>query len=116
MAVWVLMLLLAAVAWWVWDGAQARERAVVVARRACEQHEQQLLDETVQQLRVEWRRNAGGTLLPRRVYRFEFTADGNTRHHGQLAIHGNRVVALHLELEEGALIEGSASSTEHTLH
>jgi hypothetical protein len=118
MGVWIALLAMAAVAWWVWDGSQARERAVVAARRACERHDQQLLDETVQQLRVEWRRTASGSLLPKRVYRFEFTADGDVRYSGQLAIHGNRIVALHLDLPDYTLIEGSAVSSEskQTLH
>lgn len=104
---WELMGLLGLIGggWWIWDGIVARERAVAAARRACDRHQQQLLDETVEQVQVRFVRSGRGALLPLRRYRFEFTADGDTRHSGQLAIHGRRVLELQLALPEFTLYD-----------
>lgn len=104
----VILLALGAAGAWFWSGISARERAVVAARRACERHGQQLLDETVAQVRVQLRRSATGSVLPKRFYRFEFTDDGDVRRSGELAIYGGRAVDLHLSLEEFNLYEGDA--------
>ncbi|HEY0635904.1 MAG TPA: DUF3301 domain-containing protein, partial [Gammaproteobacteria bacterium] len=99
------LLLLALAAGWLWSGMVARERATAAARRACERYDQQLLDETVEQVGLSLARSVSGTLSPRRIYRFEFTSDGMVRRSGELAIHGGRVVDLHLALEEFTLYE-----------
>lgn len=101
----VMLLALGAGGAWVWSGITARERAVAAARRACERHGQQLLDETVAQVSVQLQRSASGSVLPRRTYRFEFTGDGDARRSGELAVYGGRVVDLHLSLEEFTLFD-----------
>lgn len=101
----VMLLALGAGGAWVWSGITARERAIAAARRACERQGQQLLDETVEQVAVALVRNGHGAVLPKRAYRFEFTADGAARRSGELAIHGGRVVDLHLALEAYTLYE-----------
>jgi hypothetical protein len=101
----VMLLALGAGGAWVWSGITARERAVAAARRACERHDQQLLDETVAQTGVQLQRSASGSVLPKRNYRFEFTGDGDVRRSGELAIYGGRVVDLHLALEEFTLFD-----------
>ena len=105
MRMWEIVMLLALGAGgaWVCSGITARERAVAAARRACERHGQQLLDETVAQLGVQLQRSATGSVLPRRTYRFEFTGDGDARRNGEISIFGGRVVELHLALEEFTL-------------
>jgi len=101
----VLLLALGAGGAWLWSGISARERAVAAARRACARHGQQLLDETVAQVKVQLQRSGSGSLLPKRVYHFEFTADGEARRSGELAIYGGRVVELHLALETFTLYD-----------
>jgi hypothetical protein len=101
----VMLLALGAGGAWVWSGITAREPADAAARRACERHGQQLLDETVAQVSVQLQRSASGSVLPRRTYRFEFTGDGDARRSGELAIYGGRVVDLHLSLEEFTLFD-----------
>jgi hypothetical protein len=104
----IMLLVLGAGGAWMWSGISARERAVAAARRACERHGQQLLDETVAQMSVQFLRSARGSLLPKRTYRFEFTGDGDVRRSGEMAIYGGRVVDLHLALEEFTLYDGDA--------
>ncbi len=108
----VLLLGLATGGAWVWSGISAHERAIAAARRACGRHEQQLLDETVAQVRVQLLRSPSGSLLPKRTYRFEFTGDGDVRRSGELSIHDGRVVDLHLELDEFTLYDHDDATAE----
>lgn len=61
----------------------ARERAVREARRQCEQHGLQLLDETVGLRSIRLRRIDGWRRLER-CYTFEVSIDGDDREPGQL--------------------------------
>ncbi len=108
----VLLLVLTAGGGWVWSGISAHERATAAARRACGRHEQQLLDETVAQVRVQLLRSPAGSLLPKRTYRFEFTGDGDVRRSGELSIHDGHVVDLHLELDEFTLYDHDDAMAE----
>ncbi len=81
-------------AWYWFAGAQAREQAVLAARRACERHGLQLLDETVLLERLRPRRGRDGRMRLRREYSFEFGNDGTVRNHGSLVLFGGRVVEM----------------------
>ena len=111
----VMLLALGAAGAWVWSGISAHERAAAAARRACERHHQQLLDETVAQVSVKLLRSANGSVLPIRTYRFEFTSDGDVRHSGEISIHAGRVVDLHLELEEFTLYDQDDAVAEQVV-
>ncbi|TAL86613.1 MAG: DUF3301 domain-containing protein [Rhodanobacter sp.] len=92
-----LMLLLALVAivgLWLKLSA-ARERAVLEARRLCQQHGLQLLDETVGLRRVRLRR-ANGLLRAERCYGFEVSLDGHDRVSAHLWMLGNTLAGLSL--------------------
>lgn len=78
---------------WFWfDSLAAREVAVRMARRICEQSGCQLLDSTVAiaKIRPAPRRGAGGTTL-RRVYHFEYSDNGDNRCHGSVVMLGREV-------------------------
>ncbi|HKU79416.1 MAG TPA: DUF3301 domain-containing protein, partial [Rhodanobacteraceae bacterium] len=68
--VWLPLLAVAAIAAWWYHVLRLRERATAHARRLCERHGVQLLDDSValHRLRMNWRR---GTLHVTREYRFE---------------------------------------------
>ena len=87
--------LLVLVAVWL-EAMRSRELARAAALRACRDANLQLLDDTVELVRLRLRRDVHGRLGPYREYRFEFTADGVARFRGSLSLHGRRV--LHLEL------------------
>ncbi|NKN33884.1 DUF3301 domain-containing protein [Marichromatium bheemlicum] len=71
---------------WV-DGLRARERALMLCARGCDQRHLQLLDQTVALRRIRLCWGAGGLRL-RRVYRFEFTEVGEVRRSGYLVLRG----------------------------
>ena len=68
-----------------------RERATSHARRLCERHGVQLLDDSValHRLRVDWRR---GTLHVLREYRFETSRGGDDRQPASIRLLGDRIV------------------------
>jgi len=68
-----------------------RERATAHARRLCERHGVQLLDDSValHRLRMNWRR---GTLHVMREYRFETSRGGDDRQPASVRLLGDRIV------------------------
>lgn len=61
---------------WLWlDMLRAREMAVAMAKRACERHDVQFLDQAVALRRLGLRWTNDGLRL-RRQYRFEFSEEG----------------------------------------
>ncbi len=73
----------------------ARERAVQEARRQCQQHGLQLLDETVG-LRAVRLRRVNGLRMIERCYGFEVSIDGHDREPGRLWMIGNTLSSLSL--------------------
>jgi hypothetical protein len=83
--------------WYVFDALRARETAVRIARQACKEHGLQLLDDTVQGVRLRFARDAEGLARFRRTFLFEFSEDGVTRRSGSLVMLGAQVESLQLE-------------------
>jgi hypothetical protein len=84
-------------AWYAYDALRARETAVQIVREACREHGLQLLDDTVQAVRLRLGRDAEGLARFRRTFLFEFSDDGFTRRSGSLVMLGERVESLQLE-------------------
>jgi hypothetical protein len=99
------MVILGLLAWYWIGGVQAKELAVAVARRNCERHGVQLLDQTVVMEKVRLRRDQRGRLLPCRYYHFEFSLEGEERRSGGVVIHAGRASGLYLDLEGYSLYE-----------
>jgi hypothetical protein len=87
---------IAILAYWL-NAMRSHELARTAGKRACQEAQVQLLDDTVEVVQVRVRRDPGGRLAFYRTYRFEFTTDGDVRHHGQVTIHGWHVRHLTLE-------------------
>lgn len=82
---------------WYWmDGRRAHEAAVRVCKRACEQADLQLLDDTISLNRIKLRRDANGRMKFRRGYRFEYTNDSAERRQGHIVLHGLKVEQIHI--------------------
>lgn len=87
---------LAAIAWFWYDTLRAREAAIRFARQLCEQHQVQLLDQTVTLQRVWVKRNRRGRLNWLRTYHFEFSETGATRQIGIVSLSGHELHILEL--------------------
>ena len=93
--IFVLVLVCMLVYWY--TAQQAKTFAVVYARRECEKHGVQLLDQTVQQQKLSLSRNHMQQWRFWREYRFEYSIDGVNRYEGQLVILGHRLLRSQLE-------------------
>jgi len=83
---------------WLWfDSMRARERAVAVGARACEREGLQFLDETVECVSLRPVRAVAGHITLKRVYRFEFSDNGDNRRAGSISMLGGEVESLTLE-------------------
>lgn len=85
---------LALLAWLWFDSMRARERAVAAGSRACERDGLQFLDETVECVSFRPARDENGRLALRRIYRFEFSDNGDNRRGGSVSLLGGRVESL----------------------
>lgn len=87
------------VAYW-YNANQARGCAVIYARRECDRAGVQLLDQTVQRIRISMSRDHGGRWRIWREYRFDYSEDGVNRYQGRLVILGSRLVRSALETNQ----------------
>jgi hypothetical protein len=104
------------VAWYWYDSNLAKEAAMKAARRACQRHGQQLLDETVVLVRVRPRRDRSGRVRWLRHFDFEFSDDGERRRQGEVTLLGRRVTDLRLALEDYVLHDQDDVSGPSHLH
>lgn len=91
--------------------ARARELAVAAARRHCELHGLQLLDETVG-LKAIRLRLVGERRRLERGYAFEVSVDGDDRQPGRIWMQGRRVTGLSLPTAQWLV---GTNSSEETL-
>jgi hypothetical protein len=86
----VLLLVAAAVIWFLQDSLAARERANAAAMEACRRLSLQFLDGTVAFARLKFMRERG-QLAVRRTYVFDYTANSIERRQGFVILVGRRV-------------------------
>ena len=91
------LLLLAALAWFWFDGLRALEIARNAGKSACHHANVQFLDDTVASVSLALERDNSGRRVLRRTYRFEFSETGNTRLEGRLVLLGDRVESVTME-------------------
>jgi len=95
--------LVAFAAWW-WQERKLHERAVVLARAACQRYQVQFLDQTVS---LEKRRpvRVEGRLRLSHRYRFEFAVTAMERRAGKVEFEAGAIKGVELDLvldEDGA--------------
>lgn len=91
---------------WFWvDSMNAKERAVTVAVRACREIDVQFLDQTVALESMKPVRNTQGHLVWRRIYSFEYSANGVERRQGRAILRGRVLEQVQVDREEGTTIE-----------
>ena len=84
-------------AWFWYDTMQAREQAIVLGKRHCQNDGLQLLDETVSLSSLKLRRTGDGQVTFRRVYEFEFSDNGDNRRVGSITLLGRHAESVQLE-------------------
>jgi hypothetical protein len=91
-----IVLIIAGLYFWI-DSLRARERALAAGRSACQRYGVQLLDETVQFVKLRLARDDEGRLRLRRSYSFEFSDTGDNRRHGAIVMLGGELQDMQLE-------------------
>ena len=91
------LLAFAALVWFWYDSMKARERSLAVGQLACQREGLQFLDQTVECVSLRPARNEDGRMVLRRVYRFEFTDNGESRRAGTIVMMGGEAVSLSME-------------------
>jgi hypothetical protein len=85
--IFVLMLLATGAAW-LWHNHGLRERALERVKRHCAKLDIELLDGNVALKKIGFVKDANGRRRLARVYNFEFTVTGETRHMGTITQFG----------------------------
>ena len=97
MSEFALLLVLLLLGWFAFDAMRVREKAIGIARAACDRQGLQFLDFTVQGARLRIARDADGRAALRRTYCFEFSEDGTNRRTGTVVMLGSKVESLQFE-------------------
>ncbi len=87
------------VCYW-YNANQAKSHAVNFARRECDKHGVQLLDQTVQRIHLSLSRDQHDRWHIWREYRFEYSMDGISRYEGRLVLLGYRLIRSALETSD----------------
>ncbi|TCS42072.1 DUF3301 domain-containing protein [Reinekea marinisedimentorum] len=93
--VWFGALCIAGALWW--HGQGVKSFALKKVRKYCEQHNLQLLDETLVLRRFWPVRGEQGSLALRRNYRFEFSSTGEYRYTGRIVLLGYKVSSVEVD-------------------
>lgn len=104
----VLLIALAALAFYFMDGMTTREIGVTAARELCRRDGFQFLDDSVVLDATRLVRNDDGRLTLQRTYAFEYSDNGNNRIPGSVTLVGHRITVLHTQVL--TLIESDPSS------
>lgn len=99
--VWLPLLLCIAIGWAWYHALRLRELAIAHARKLCEHHGLQLLDDSVAlyRLRARWRR---GSLHVTRVYRFDTSRGGDHRQAATMTMRAGHIMGSSLPSVEPA--------------
>lgn len=80
-----------------WQSGEFKGRALKLAAQYCQQHELQLLDQSMV-IKGYWPcRNSRKVWVMRRIYDFEFTSTGHRRYRGRLTLMGLQLAGIELE-------------------
>jgi hypothetical protein len=93
---WLLLVILAGMAWFWWDSLQKREIAVRAARQLCQKAAVQFLDDSVALIRMRLRRDSQQRIRLYREYAFEYSSQGDDRLAGRVYLLGDRLLSVDL--------------------
>lgn len=84
---------------WYWlKTREIKEAAYLAARKYCEEHDIEILDQAVVLRGIRLKRNARGTMQINRRYSFDFTSTGDDRYEGHVFVLGQRIESVELEV------------------
>jgi hypothetical protein len=92
----LIFLVVLAVLYWQ-TAMRAKETAVNAATKECQRCDVQLLDQTVQQIKLSMSRDQRRQWRVWREYEFDYTDNGETRYRGSVTLLGRRVLRVALE-------------------
>lgn len=107
MDVYLVIILLGVGVWFWLDGLRSREFASKRCKIFCTENGVQLLDQSIYVKKFFPARN-NGRLGLRRFYAFEFSINGEDRHHGVAVEFKNRIEYLSLIHPDGEIIQGQS--------
>lgn len=91
---------------WLWrDGMKTREQAIAASRRACEQYNVQLLDDTVVLIKLRLCRTNSGSMALCRLYSFDFTLDGEERRSGSISMRSQGIEDIVLDIDQTTILQ-----------
>ena len=94
----LLIFMLVGVGFLYWVAAiRCKDVAIWAARRECRLNDVQLLDHTVYQVWISLKRDSKDDWRIWRRYKFDYSADGASRHSGELVLLGRNVIHIRLE-------------------
>ena len=92
----IVLLTLLAIYWYWHTFSRCKEQATYQAKKACEQHDLQFLDGTVELKKSNLMRDRKtGRIVIFRIFTFDYF-DGSTRYRGEVEIVGQELIALQL--------------------
>ncbi len=94
---WFILLLLAAIVWFWIDSLRALDAARSAGKLACKKYDVQFLDDAISSIAIALVRDEVGRLVPRRIYRFQFSETGDSRLEGRLTLLGKEVESVIME-------------------
>lgn len=98
------LLLLAFIAWFWFDSAHAKEKAMIASATACQEIQAQLLDHTASLKSIKIARTSQGRMMFQRVYNFDFSHDHQQRSRGRVMMNGLKVQSIQLDNDQGTTI------------
>lgn len=92
----VTLTLVIGILYW-WDTSRSKEIARMASKRACDEANVSLLDDTVALSGTWFKRNAQGTIMLHRRYKFEFTSDIDRRYSGEVIMLGSQIEDIRMD-------------------
>ena len=92
---WLVLAAMVALYWW--QSGLFKGRARELASAHCRQLDLQLLDQSMVIVGLWPIRSAGGSLVLRRTYQFEFASTGDRRYQGKVVLEGMNLKTISLE-------------------
>ncbi|BDZ73424.1 MULTISPECIES: DUF3301 domain-containing protein [Methylophaga] len=93
----ILVIILAAIAWFWWDSRGVAERATLAAKSYCANTGVAFLNDTVFWRKIRFKRNRQGRIQLQRYYFFEFASDMQQRYQGEVIMMGKKVESIKMD-------------------